>query len=304
MPIAASSGSTRATGPVTPLVEGKLYALHNPYELNGYVSTHPASARGWAPLNCYLLLEGRRALLVDTGFSVHEQSLLTQVASLLPEGATLSLFPGLGEFAGCCNARPLIERFNVDTVFGIIGNPADWTDFRPEHAPYGGPVGHGRLAEVGAGHVHPGEVLRWAGNDRGLEALRPPLRLLPSLWYYDAATKTLFTGDLFNHVWRDDPDGPWVLDPTESPPPLERVYDFLSGTRYWWLPGARTVELLGDLRRVFEEHPVEVIAPRFGCVIADPESIRAHRDLFESVLRRSAEAQPTGVRAGVEPMGT
>lgn len=295
--------ATDQAGAVTTLVDGKLYALHNPYELNGYVSTHPAGVRGWAPLNCYLLLEGKRALLIDTGFSVHERSLVAQIAALLPDDATLSIFPALGEYAGCCNTRPLIERFNVDTVYGIIGSPAAWTDFRPEYAPYGGPVGHGSLERVGAGYVHADDRVKWSHEDRLLEAFRPPLRLLPSLWYYDSATKTLFTGDMFNHVWREDAHGPWVVNPAEPRPALSRVRELLTQTRYWWLPGARTAELLCDLRQVFEQREVAAIAPRFGCVLADRESIRVHLELLETILHESATAASTGVQAGAEPMG-
>ncbi len=292
-----------ASGAVTTVVEGKLYALHNPYELNGYVSTHPASARGYAPLNCYLLIEGKRALLIDTGFSVHEESLISQISSLLPDSATLSVFPSLGEFAGACNTRPVIEHFNVDIVYGLIGNPAAWTDFRPEFAPYGGPVGHGRLSGVGAGYVRATDLVDWAGNGRILEALRPPVRLLPSHWYYDAATRTLFTGDLFNHVWRETADGPWLVEPGESPPSFPAVYDFLTSTRYWWLPGARTDELRDDLRHVFEERAIDVIAPRFGCLIVGHEPISTHLGLVEQVLAECPSRPPSGISAGAERMG-
>ena len=81
------------------------------------------------------------------------------------------------------------------------------------------------------------------------------------------------------------------------------MHGFLTGSRFWWLPGARTDELVADLRRVFDEHPVDVIAPRFGCVIADPDSIRAHYELLETVLRESPAEAPPSVAAGTEPMG-
>ena len=247
--------------PVTTLVADKLYAVHLPYELNGFVSTHPTEARGYAAINCYLLVEDSRALLIDTGFSVHEQALLSQLADLLQEDTTLSLFPAIGEFAGICNARPIIENFNVETVFGVIGSPAAWTDFRPEYVPYGTPVGQGALAGVGAGYVRSTDTVEWNSSGRVLEALRPPVRQLPSHWCYDAPTKTLFTGDSFNHVWRADASGPWVIEPGEEPPAFEHVYDLIVGTRFWWLPGANTEELLTDLRQLFEEHEVAIIAP-------------------------------------------
>ncbi len=54
---------------------------------------------------------------------------------------------------------------------------------------------------------------------------------------------------------------------------------------------------------MFEQREVEVIAPRFGCVLAGRESIRVHQELLETILRESATAAPTGVQAGAEPMG-
>lgn len=47
-----------------------------------------------------------------------------------------------------------------------------------------------------------------------------------------------------------------------------------------------------------------MIAPRFGCVLADPESVRAHRELLDAVLHESAVAPSTGVRAGAALMGS
>ena len=43
------------TGGIATLAEGKLYALQNPYKLDGRVSSYPGSARGWSVANCYLL---------------------------------------------------------------------------------------------------------------------------------------------------------------------------------------------------------------------------------------------------------
>ena len=298
------SADTDSVGPVTTIVDGRLYALHNPYELNGLVSTHPTWARGFAPLNVYLLIEGNRALLLDTGFSVHERSVLTQISSLLPEGATLSIFPlTIGEYSGICNTRPVIESFDVDVVYGIAGSPAAWTDFRPEYVPYGGPVGHGALAQVGAAYLRSTDVISWSATERVLDVLPPAMQALPDNWAYDAATKTLFTGDSFNHVWRTNADGPWTVEPDETPPSFEHVYKFLTGSRFWWLPGAHTDELLRSLRSLFEEREVDVIAPRAGCIITDPDSVRAHCALLEAVLSESPRRRPPDVRAGIEPMG-
>ena len=47
------------------LVEGRLYALQNVFQLGGRVSAYPADAAGYSVSNCYLLKEGRHAMLLD-----------------------------------------------------------------------------------------------------------------------------------------------------------------------------------------------------------------------------------------------
>ena len=56
------------TGGIAALAEGKLYALQNPFALDGRVSSYPGSARGYSVANSYLLTQSDAAMLIDTGF--------------------------------------------------------------------------------------------------------------------------------------------------------------------------------------------------------------------------------------------
>src|SRR3954447_6772610 len=64
--------------PIT-LVASRLYGLGGMAALDGRVSWAPQNARGYQPVNCYLLVEAERALLIDTGLPVH----LSQVTEQL-----------------------------------------------------------------------------------------------------------------------------------------------------------------------------------------------------------------------------
>ena len=64
------------------LADNKLFALQNVFELNGRISQYPKSARGFTPSICYLLKQEDGALLLDTGYSAHEASLLSQLNSI------------------------------------------------------------------------------------------------------------------------------------------------------------------------------------------------------------------------------
>ena len=92
------AGPRKATGrmsysKVVELSEGKAYVLHNTFPLDGRISAYPISARGHSVSNCYLLKEDEGALLLDTGYAVHEAEILAQLASILDPETPLSLLP-------------------------------------------------------------------------------------------------------------------------------------------------------------------------------------------------------------------
>src|SRR4051794_26479959 len=94
------------------LCDGRLVGLPSPYRLDGRVSTHPDDARGFAPMNTYVLVERDAALVLEAGLSVHEASLLRRLDVVLAGRREIGLFPlTLSDFHSVCNARAIIERF-------------------------------------------------------------------------------------------------------------------------------------------------------------------------------------------------
>ncbi|PWT86143.1 MAG: hypothetical protein C5B56_12885, partial [Proteobacteria bacterium] len=71
------------SGGIAALAAGQLYALQNPFALDGRVSSYPASARGYAVANCYLLKQSDAAMLIDTGFGKDEPTIRGQIESLI-----------------------------------------------------------------------------------------------------------------------------------------------------------------------------------------------------------------------------
>src|SRR3954453_10848635 len=80
-------------GGIAALAKGKLYALQNPFALDGRVSSYPVSARGHSVANSYLLTQNDAAMLIDTGFGKDEPVIRAQIESLIAPGLPLSLFP-------------------------------------------------------------------------------------------------------------------------------------------------------------------------------------------------------------------
>ena len=105
----------RFTGGIAPLAEG-LYALQNPFALDGRVSSYPASARGFSVANSYLLTEPDAAMLIDTGFGKDEPVIRAQIESLIAPGLPLSMFPmRLNEFMSINNVWCFAGLFNGET---------------------------------------------------------------------------------------------------------------------------------------------------------------------------------------------
>src|SRR5262252_1377992 len=115
---------------IATLTEGKLYALQHPYALDGRVSSHPASARGFSVANSYLLTQSDAAMLIDTGFGKDEAVIRAQIESLIAPGLPLSMFPlRLNEFMSINNVETFAGHFNVETCYTSNIDAALWFDF-------------------------------------------------------------------------------------------------------------------------------------------------------------------------------
>src|SRR5436309_8688456 len=117
-------------GGIAALAEGKLYALQNPFALDGRVSSYPASARGYSAANSYLLTQSDAAMLIDTGFGKDEPAIRAQIEALIAPGLPLSLFPlRLNEFMSINNVEAFAAHFNVEQCYTSNPDAALWFDF-------------------------------------------------------------------------------------------------------------------------------------------------------------------------------
>ena len=142
---------------------GKAYVLHNTFPLDGRISAYPISARGHSVSNCYLLKEDAGALLLDTGYAVHEAEILAQLASILDPATPLSLLPlRINEFMSVGNAMAIAKRFNVVECLAPVPKINEWLEFEtidPGGANNGNPTLHTtllkplHLLDIGARHI-------------------------------------------------------------------------------------------------------------------------------------------------------
>jgi hypothetical protein len=274
--------------PVLPLHENCLYALCNPYPLDGRVTWHPPTARGFAPMNSYVLMEGDAALIVDTGISIHEQALLGQLATLVTDATQLAVVhTRIGEYTSICNTVPIADRFGLTTLYSEQPDSPLWVDFRPRRGRDRGTLG--ALSDTRVEHYSlPGAIPVGGSGRRSVAIFRSSLRLLPTSWLYDEHTRTLFTSDLFSHLTRPTSDGPWLVSAVDDTSTRRAMRQHLFEARYWWLPGARTDPIRRSIASTFDRYDVETIAPGFGCVLHGHDLVDRHYQMLDDIL---AEAQ-------------
>ena len=283
----------------TELNKDRVYALQNTFELNGRISAYPASARGYSVANCYLLKEGDRALLLDTGYAVHEQDILDQLGALIEFDTELSLFPlRINEFMSVSNAIAIAKRFNVVECFSNVPDIEDWIEFETL-------LGQERNPILTTTIIGRGDHSRQSmGTGRILDILNAPIRLISTRWIYDKASKTLFSSDMFSHIWSDREDGPWLLDDNE----LDDVTDFpfvrsfLLNTRYWWIEGANMTPIRKAVSRVYDRFDIDIIAPGYGSILCGRGHVDRQFEVLDDVLDQldRTKIAPAYVPRGLE----
>ena len=270
-----------AASSATVLADGKLYALQHVYALDGRVSFYPQSARGFSVANIYLLTESDAAMLIDTGFGKDEAAIRLQIEALVPPRLPLSLFPlRLNEFMSINNVESFAGHFNVETCYTSNIDAALWFDF--------GAKAEGRdiLQSMNVTAVSRADTIRLGSSGRSIDVMQAPIRLIATRWLYDRATRTLFSSDMFTHVWRDRDSGPWMVTAADNDSTSAReVRSFLLNTRYWWLDGAPTDSIRRGIGDIFDKYDIETIAPGYGCILCGREVVARHYRMLDDVLK-------------------
>src|ERR1700720_291851 len=267
-------------GGIATLADDKLYALQNPFALDGRVSSYPASARGFAVANSYLLTQPDAAMLIDTGFGKDEPVIRAQVEALIAPGLPLSMFPlRLNEFMSINNVESFAGHFNVETCYTSNIDAALWFDF--------GAKAEGRdiLKSMKVTAVTRADTIALGKEGRAIDVIQAPIRLIATRWLYDRATRTLFSSDMFTHVWRAGADGPWIVTDADDATSARDLRSFLLNTRYWWLEGAPTDSIRRGIADVFDTYDIECIAPGYGCILRGRNVVARHYAMLDEFLK-------------------
>lgn len=271
------------TSTIAELLAGRTFALHNVIALDGKVGHYPRSARGYAPCNIYLLRESDEALLLDTGFGIHKDQTLAQIESLIGRDIPLSMTVlRLNDFLSVGNSLPIAKHFPIKRLFATIRNAAPALDFESTSKQEADSNAERFPIELITGN----EWIEIGSAKRRIKLNQSPLRLINTRWVYDPESRTLFTSDMFAHTWSEKIEEDWFLEAKDDTTSEDDIRRFLLSTRYWWLEGARTGELRRDIDKIFDEYPVEIIAPGYGKILRGADIVERHYKMLDAVLRK------------------
>jgi hypothetical protein len=282
-----TDAATHFAGGIATLAAGELYALQNQFALDGRVSSYPGSARGWSVANSYLLTQPDAALLIDTGFGKDEPAIRAQIEQLIAPGLPLSMFPlRLNEFMSINNVETFAGHFNVKTCYTSNVDAALWFDFGVKDE------GRDILKKMNVTAVTRADTIELGAQGRLIDVMQAPIRLIATRWLYDRNTRTLFSSDMFTHVWRDTERGPWIVTASDNDATSPRdVRSFMLNTRYWWLEGAPTDSIRRGIDAVFEKYDIETIAPGYGCILRGKNVVERHYRMLDEFLAASDKSR-------------
>ncbi len=271
--------ATGFSGGIAAMAGNQLYVLQHPFALDGRVSAYPASARGFSVANSYLLKQDDSALLIDTGFGKDEPAIRGEIESLIAPGSPLSLFPlRLNEFMSINNVETFAGHFNVAQCYTSNIDAALWFDFGTDNS-------RDILEKMKVVAVTRADTIQLGKHGRAIDVMQAPIRLIATRWLYDRNTKTLFSSDLFTHVWRDEANGPWIVTDADDATTPKDIRSFMLNTRYWWLEGAPTDSIRRGIDAVFDKYDIETIAPGYGCVLRGRSVVKRHYKMLDEFLK-------------------
>ena len=264
---------------IVELEKDKLFLLQNIVELDGRLIAFPPNQTGFAPLNSYILKEDTGALMIDTGYLYHQDSILYQLSKVITPDLPLSVLPSrVNEFMSVGNAKAISQQFNVIDYYLAQPDAPDWFDFTDSERDL--------ELKVIPTHVIGKQIECEIGYKTGrfIEIMSAPLRLINTAWVYDKLSKTLFTSDMFTYALSDNKDGPWILQEDDLRCESQFIKSFMLNTRYWWLEGAKTRSLRENIRRVFNEYDITTIAPGYGKIFRGRELVAKQFSKLDTIL--------------------
>ncbi len=293
-------------GPAIELLKGELFLLGDAEQIDDRLSWYPADYYGqYVFYNSYLLRSGRECLLVESGVVPHHPTMRRQLRGLLAEGDSLNRIAVTRNEPECvCNIPNLVNEFNIEAVHSLpLMSSLQFLRGRDlRAASFDVRAAELQLLEFGVRCIpaEGGKGIPIGGKAR-LQVFETPLRVLPTNWFYDRQTRTLFCSDTFcgeTSETRDIRTSTDVVSECEMTARLSRDLT----RKFDWLVRSDLSGVIGDLERYFGERQIDILAPTRGNVIVGPRAVEVRLRALIRVLKNlnAAHARKPDATASLE----
>ncbi|RAI57105.1 hypothetical protein [Roseicella frigidaeris] len=274
-----------------PIAEG-LHLLGGSVAIDERISWYPAAEAGrHLPFNSYLLADAGSLLLLEAGVPAVFPALAAQLDGIARAGQgptrlavtrnepdCVANIPGLVRLTGLRTVHSpgllnTLQFFSDDTAALREGSFLD-TATELQMLDFG----------VTCARVAPGDTVP-VSERRGLEVIQAPLRVLPTVWYYDRLSRTLFCSDSFSDETAAAPDQRLLADVAPHDVLVARCLENFA-LKFDWLARSRLAPIIGQVEAIFARHDIETLAPSRGLVIRGAAAVRAKQSAMLAALRQ------------------
>ena len=271
------------------VVGNALYAVGGSISVDGRLSWYGNEHQGrYVPFNTYLLKEAQDLLLLESGVPATFASTASQLREILGADAeVLRLAVTRNEPDCVANVPHLVRQFALKTVHspGLM-NTLQF--FRADQTGSESTFQH-RSTElqmlnfgVGCRPAIPGGEVP-VSDERSLEVVAVPLKVLPTVWYYDSVTRTMFCSDSFSDETAVAPDMRVISSVDERDILVGRARRHFSG-KFDWLLRSELSSVIADLEGIFGRYDIEILAPTRGAVIQGRPAVEAKMNALLTAL--------------------
>jgi hypothetical protein len=260
---AASSGISEVCG-------GAIYALGGQVQAGPMCSSWiPHSVHGWIPFQCYVLKDAGDLVMLDGGLPIFKESIRAGLKVLARDSHLRQFLMTRRELDTILNLPWIAQEFEFQSIrCGGDLNPIDFFALMDDAAL---DVQIRSLVSLPFEFLRPGEVIRV--GSLSLEMIRASLMVLPTFWFYEAATRTLFTSDFWTFVSQENAtEGP-IKRVAPEDVTAARILESLD-VKFDWLRGIDCSGLISELEAIFKDRVVDRLCPNFGCVIEGRDAVR------------------------------
>lgn len=285
------------------LVANELFLLGGVELIDERLSYYPSETFGkYVPYNCYLLRSGGESLLIESGAASHHPVIRAQLQGLVRGSDEFRRLVVTRNEPECNSNIPnLVRDFGIGAVHSLPMMsslqyfPANAKEFLA--AGFDASSNELQMMDFGVRciPVEEGERILLGGEAR-LEPFPTPLRVLPTNWFYDRRTRTLFCSDVFCGRVSDTPS---VRTNSEILAEDEMTATMLNdlSRKFDWLSRGYLTDITETLENYFMERKIDILAPTRGNPIVGSDAVDANLRALISALK----LLNVGVRPG--PVG-